>query len=113
MANPNWNKSLKEVLGHETQEVTLVSPKTGNEYKTDIIPQIKLYATSAPEEVNDGKYRYAVVDANQNLEYAIKTEKHVEAQFGTILLFKNLRGGATNQGGWYAADHVEVVSKNA
>lgn len=113
MAKPEWNRPLKEVLGHDTKEVKLVSQRTGNEYTADIIQQLKVVATSKPEEVNDGKFRYAVVDTSQNLEYSIKTDNKVEAKFGTILQFKNVRGGATNQGGWYAADSVEEVKRTS
>ena len=34
--------------------------------------------------------------------------------FGTLLQFSNVRGGATSNGiGWYAADSVAVVQRNA
>lgn len=56
MAKPEWNRPLKEVLGHDTKEVKLVSQRTGNEYTADIIQQLKVVATSKPEEVNDGKF---------------------------------------------------------
>lgn len=113
MVQPNWNPKLKDVLGHETQEVTMISPRTGNEYKTDIIPQLKVFATGSVEETDDGKYRYSIVDTVKNLEYAIKTDNKIDVKFGTILIFKNIRGGATNRGGWYSADSVEVVTRNA
>ena len=30
-----------------------------------------------------------------------------------VLVFKNVRGGATARGGWYSADSVQVVPRNA
>lgn len=113
MAQPNWTPKLKVVLGHETQEVTLISPRTGNEYKTDAIPQLKVVSVGAIEQTEDGKYRYSIVDTIKNLEYSIKVDNKVDVKFGTILLFKNVRDGATNRGGWYSADSVELVIRNA
>lgn len=113
MALPNWNPKLRDVLGHETQEATMISPRTGNEYKTDIIPVLKVVSTGSIEEMDDEKYRYSIVDTTQNLEYAIKVGNKVDVKFGTLLIFKNVRGGATSRGGWYASDSVEVVSRNA
>lgn len=113
MANPDWSKSLSDVLGHATKETTLISARTGNEYTAEIIPQIKVIATSSVQETNDGKYRYSIVDTSKDLEYSIKTENKIEVKFGTILLFNNVRGGATNNGGWYAAESVEVLQRNA
>ncbi|WP_270290013.1 hypothetical protein [Enterococcus casseliflavus] len=110
---PNWIPRLKDVLGHETQEITLTSPRTGNQYTTDAISNLKVVSTGSIEETDDGKYRYSIVDTTKNLEYRIKTDNKVDVKFGTILVFKNVRGGATNRGGWYAADSVEVVNRNA
>jgi len=113
MAQPNWTPKLRDVLGHETKEVTMLSPRTGNEYKTDVIPQLKVVSTGSVEVTEDGKFRYSIVDTAKNLEYAIKVENKVEVKFGTILVFKNVRGGATTKGGWYAGDSVDVVTRNA
>lgn len=112
MAQPNWTPKLKDVLGYDTKEVTMISPRTGNEYRTEIIPLLKVVATGSVEEI-EGKFRYSIVDTTQNLEYSIKVENKVEVKFGTLLIFRNVRGGATNRGGWYASDSVEVVSRNA
>lgn len=109
----NWNRTLAEVLKQETQQKVLVSEKTGNEYTTDIIPVLNVLSTGSFEEV-DGKFRYSIVDTKNNLEYAIKTPNKVNAEFGTVLQFRNVRGGATTNGvGWYAADSVAVVQRNA
>lgn len=110
---PKWNKSLQEVLGYPTQEITKKSPKTGNEYTTDSIADLRLVSTGSVEDLEDGKYRYYVVDPTKNLEYAVKTLNKVEVKFATMLHFKNVVGGATNHGGWYSADSVEVIQKNA
>ena len=111
MSQPNWSPKLKEVLGHETKEISLISQRTGNEYKTDVIPRLKAFATGSIEETEDGKYRYSIVDTENNLEYAIKTENKIEVKFGMILAFTNVRGGATTHGGWYAADSVQQVQR--
>lgn len=113
MTQPNWNKKLKEVLCHDTKEITLISQKTGNEYKTDAILELKVTSTGSIEETNDGKYRYSVVDIDHTLDYAIKTENKLNVKFGSVLLFKKVRGGSTNSGAWYAADSVELVQPNA
>lgn len=111
MSQPNWSPKLKDVLGHETKEISLISQRTGNEYKTDVIPMLKTLSTGSIEQTEDGKYRYSIVDTANNLEYAIKTENKIEVKFGMILAFQNVRGGATTHGGWYAADSVQHVQR--
>ena len=104
---PNWQRTLSEVLKHETKSIVLTSENTGNEYTTDVIPKLKLLSTGSLEEVN-GKYKYSVVDTINDLEYNIKTTNKVDIRFS------NVRGGSTSNGvGWYAADSVAVVQRNA
>ena len=113
MAKTNWNRTLAEVLMHETQPKVMTSEKTGNEYTTDVIPTLKVVSIGSIEE-KDGKYKYSIVDTVNDLEYAIKVPNKVEIKFGTVLNFSNVRGGATTNGvGWYAADSVAVVQRNA
>lgn len=115
MANPKWVRELSEVLGYPTKPTTLTSAKTGNEYTTDIIPQLKVLSNGLIEENGDGKFSYSVVDTSKKLEYTIKTgNKIADLKFGNTLLFHVVRGGMTGNGrGWYAADSVEVVNQNA
>lgn len=42
MAQPNWNPRLKDVLGHDTQEIPMISPRTRNEYKAEVILELKV-----------------------------------------------------------------------
>ena len=63
--------------------------------------------------MGDGKYRYSIVDPNQNLEYAIKVPTKIDVKFGTALSFKNVCGGSTNFSGWYSADVVSIIQRNA
>ena len=43
-----------------------------------------------------------------------KTKNRVDTHFGITLKFYNVRGGALQNGlGWYAADSVAVVQRNA
>lgn len=108
--SPNWEKKLTEVLGYPTQEITKISPRTSNEYKTDAILELKVLSTGSMEALEDGKYRYTIADPNQGLDYSIKTANKIEVKFGTTLLFKNVVGGATKNGaGWYSADSVEII----
>ena len=111
MSHPNWNPKLKDVLGRETKEIAMISPKTGNEYKAEVIPVLQVVSTGSIEETNDKKYRYSIVDTANSLEYAIKTENKIDVKFGMVLAFKNVRGGATMHGGWYAADSVQAVQR--
>ena len=53
----NWNRTLAEVLKQETQQKVFVSDKTGNEYTTDVIPELIVYSLSPAEETEDGKYK--------------------------------------------------------
>ncbi len=113
VSQTNWIKTLEEVLKQKTQPKVMVSEKTGNEYTTDVVPSLNVLSIGSFEEVA-GKFKYSVVDTNNDLEYTIKVPNKVDVKFGTILQFKNVRGGATNNGvGWYAADSVSVVQRNA
>ena len=113
MAKPTWFKELSEALMQETQQKVFVSEKTGKEYTTDVIPTLNVFSIGSVEETN-GKYKYSVVDTKNNLDYDIKVPNKIEVKFGTILQFKNVRGGALPNGtGWYAADSVAVVQRNA
>ena len=113
MSVPNWILPLDAVLKHATEPKEMVSPKTGNTYTTDVILELKVFSTGSFSE-KDGKFSYGVVDTVNQLEYTIKTENKIDVKFGNILLFKNVRGGMLNSGhGWYAADSVQVVQKNA
>lgn len=113
MAKTNWNRTLSEVLKQETKEMVMVSEKTGNEYTTEVVPKLRALSIGSIEEI-DGKYKYSVVDTVNDLEYTIKVSNKVDVNFGTSLEFKNVRGGSTQNGvGWYAADSVTVVQRNA
>ena len=112
MAKTNWNRSLAEVLKHDTQTITLVSENTGNEYITDVVATLNVLSIGSCEEV-EGGYKYSVVDTTNDLEYSIKSPNDVDVKFGTILQFKNVRGGATSNGiGWFKADSVIAVKRN-
>lgn len=113
MAKPEWEKHLEQVLGHKTIEITKVSPRTGNEYTTDAIQSLNVYSTGSVEQTPDGKFRYAVVDPTQSLECDIKAPNQVTTKFGMALTFKNVCGGSTKFGGWYSADSVAVIQRNA
>lgn len=113
MTKPNWSRTLAEVLMHKTESVVMISEKTGNEYTTDVIPILNVVSIGSMEEV-DGKFKYSVVDTNNDLDYVIKVPNKVDVKFGTILQFKNVRGGSlTNGNGWFAAESVTVVPRNA
>ena len=113
MAKTSWYRTLDEVLKQETQPKVLVSEKTGNEYTADVVPILNVVSIGSIEEI-DGKFKYSIVDTKNDLEYVIKAPNKVDVKFGTILQFKNVRGGATTNGiGWYAAESVVVVQRNA
>lgn len=113
MTIPYWTRSLDEVLKQETQPKIMISEKNGNEYTADVIPALKVLSTGSVEEIN-GKFKYSIVDINNDLEYSIKAPDKLDIKFGTILQFTNVRGGVTSNGhGWYAADSVAVVPRNA
>lgn len=113
MSKPIWTPTLKQVLKHDTEEVNLVSERTGNEYVAEVIPRLKVVSTGSADEVNDGKYRYAVVDTRHGLEYEIKVDKKINVKFGMLLEFTEVRGGPTKSGGWYVAKTVSSVQNNA
>lgn len=108
MAKPSWTPRLAEVLRHKTMEMEMHSNRTGNDYKTDVIPVLRVRSTGNVEELDDGFYRYSIVDSKAGLEYEIKVQKKIEVKFGSPVEFKNVRGGATTRGGWYSADDVSL-----
>lgn len=111
MTIPKWTKTLSEVLKQPTSEAIFKSKTTGNEYKTDVVRQLAVFSTGVIDEV-EGGYKYSIVDTKNNLEYTIKAPQKVDVKFGTILIFKDVRGGATsNGGGWYSAESVEVAQQ--
>ncbi|MFH6615430.1 hypothetical protein QE521_03645 [Streptococcus suis] len=113
MAKTSWYRTLDEVLKQETQPKAMVSEKTGNEYTAEVVPVLNVVSIGSIEEI-DGKFKYSIVDTKNDLEYVIKAPNKVDVKFGTILQFKNVRGGATTNGiGWYAAESVVVVQRNA
>ncbi|MBS9339185.1 hypothetical protein G6R29_06075 [Fructobacillus sp. M2-14] len=112
MAKPQWTRTLSQVLGKDTQEITMISEKTGKEYTTDIIPVYGAISTGIVEKTPDGKYRYSVVDNKNNYELSVKVNQKFDVRFGMVLAFNNLRGGSLQNGtGWYAADSVQEVKK--
>ena len=113
MAKPQWIKNLSEVLKQPTEKITLTSKNTGKEYITDTIKQLAVVSISVVDEV-DGGFKYSIVDTKNNLEYEIKVPLLLEVKFGTVLVFTNVRGGATSNGtGWFSADSVTVAQRNA
>lgn len=112
---PNWSPKLKDVLGYPTKEISKVSKRTGQEYNVEVIETITLVSTGSKEKTSDDNFRYFIVDPKMKLEYAVKVPNEVEVSFGTRLIFRNLRGGLlpNSTNGWYSADSVEVVAKNA
>lgn len=113
MSKPNWNKKLAEVLGYPTQEITKISPRTGNEYQTDAIPALNISSTGIVTPLDDGYFRYSVVDTQKQLEYEIKVKSKIDVQLGTPLSFKMVVGGSLDNGrSWYSADSVEVLKRN-
>lgn len=112
MAVPNWTPHIDVVLGHPMELEKRHSERTGNDYTAEVIRKLPVRSTGNIEDVGEGNYRYSIVDQKTGLEYAIKVAKKIEVSFGTPLMFKNVRGGATARGGWYAADDVEVMQKN-
>lgn len=110
---PSFYRPFSEVVKQTTTLIEMVSEKTGNKYTTEVVPELKVFSIGSVEEV-DGKFKYPIVDTKNDLEYTIKVPNKVDVKFGTILQFKNVRGGATANGiGWFAADSVAVVQRNA
>lgn len=113
MATPSWNKKLSEVLGYQTQEITKVSPRTGNEYTTDAIAVLNVASTGSVDDLGDGFYRYSIVDTQKGFEFLIKTANKVDVKFGTPLSFKMVVGGSLDNGrGWYSAESVMEIKRS-
>lgn len=110
MGKPNWKTSLAVVLKWETIEKKLLSERTGKEYTAEVIPSLKVRSTGNVEKLDDGFFRYSIVDSKNGLDYAIKVRGEVQVTFGTPLEFIDVRGGITNSGtDWYNADSVRVL----
>lgn len=115
MAKPNWTPKLSDVLKHATVELEMHSDRTGNDYRADVIPVLQVRSTGNVEELDNGYWKYSIVDNQTNLEYEIKAPQQVNVKFGLLLEFTNVRGGATSRGGWYSCETVNYVppQKNA
>lgn len=119
MQEPQWTRTLSQVLGYQTQTITKKSEKTGNTYETEAIPRLELVVTGDPEAITrEGhtSYRYAVFDVKKNLGYKITCPNYIKIGGVKQCIFVNLIGGAlTNGKGWYKADSITlaVASKKA
>lgn len=108
MAQPTWNKTLKEVLQQNTVMKTRKSAK-GTEYDVEVVPHLEVVSTGSMEE-HQGEYRYSIVDTVHQLEYMIKAPNKVDVAFGTELVFDEVSGGTTQNGrGWYKAEAVALA----
>ena len=118
MKEPQWTRTLSEVLGYQTQTITKKSLKTGNTYQTEAISQLELVVTGDPETINRDShtsYRYSVFDVKKNLGYKITCPQYVKIGGMKQCIFTNIIGGALSNGkGWYKADSVAlaVAKKN-
>lgn len=90
MAKPSWTPRLAEVLRHKTMEMEMHSNRTGNDYKTDVIPVLRVRSTGNVEELDDGFYRYSIVDSKAGLEYEIKVQKRLKLNLGHQLSLRTL-----------------------
>ncbi|HFI0742330.1 TPA: hypothetical protein ACGOXR_000520 [Streptococcus suis] len=109
----SFSKTLQEVTLQKTEKTIKTSEKTGAEYTVEYIPALQVLAITAPEEHN-GKFRYSIIDTNNDLEYTITAPTKVEAKFGTRLVFKNVRGGLMDKTKtvWFAAESVSILPRN-
>lgn len=108
----SFQKKLSEVTKQQTVTRIKISSK-GTEYSVDEIPTLQVYfAGTSPDEAN-GKYRYSIIDPKNELEYSITAPNKVNATFGCILQFANVRGGLLENGVWFSADEVALVKQNA
>lgn len=112
--NPNWLRSLSEVLGYQTQVLTKKSDRTGNAYQVDVIPTLEVIAMGEPEKVEkDGKisYRYSVFDMKKDLQYQVTCPNMLKITGVKQVILRNLYGGALSSGrGWYKADSIAFVN---
>lgn len=102
-------KTNSEILMHNTVKIQKTSEKTENTYNVEAVPTLQLI--SIGKAIQDGEsWKYSVVDKKYDLQYIVKTSNYVEAQFGTILEFKNIYCGVLQTGKvWVKADSVAIV----
>lgn len=116
MQEPQWTRTLSQVLGYQTQTITKKSEKSGNSYETEAIPRIELIVTGDPEKIerdNRVTYRYSVFDMKKNLGYKITCPNYIKIVGVKQCIFVNLIGGALSNGkGWYKADSVTLAVAN-
>lgn len=119
MKKLSFEKTLAEATGQKTYPVTLKSKKTGNEYNTQAF-DAELIALGKPEKVekilDDGSnsisYRYEIFDAVNDLGYRISAPIEVKTGTFTKLIFRQVIGGSTGNGGyWLKCKSVEVPPK--
>ena len=113
MKEPQWTRTLSEVLGYQTQTITKKSLKTGNTYQTEAISQLELVVTGDPEKIerdNRVSYRYSDIDMKKNMGYKITSKNFVKiCGMKHCILTKNVGGALSNGKGWYKADSVALA----
>ncbi len=107
MAQPSWNKTLGEVLQHNTKTKIKKSENTGNDYTVEYVPKLEVVSTGSVEEVNGG-YRYPIVDTVHQLEYVIKAPNKLDVTFGSKLVFTEVTGNSNKGRPWYKAESVAL-----
>ena len=112
MVKPNFEKTLREVLGHDSKMEERTSVKTGSTYQTEVISKINLMIAGEPESADKNgevSYKYPVYDKKNNLNYSIRVMgQKVNVTFGDTAVFMGITGGSLNNGGtWFSATKVQ------
>ena len=95
MAKPSFVRTLSEVTQRKT-------------YLATVVQELVLQANSKPIEKGDKGYSYSGTDIDTDLEYVITVPEHVEARYGTTLIFRDVQGGTFNGKVWFKAESVEL-----
>lgn len=107
MAKPSFVRTLSEVTQRKTVKKELLG-KNGKTYLATVVQELVLQANSKPIEKGDKGYAYSGTDIETDLEYVITVPEHIEARYGTTLIFRDVQGGTFNGKVWFKAESVEL-----
>lgn len=108
--NATFTRTLSEVLGVQTTEVTRVSTKTGNEYQATIVEKYPAIYTGIMEDVagEDNLVKYTVMNREKTLKLVVKAP-FINCNPLDTVVFIGLTGGALNNGAWFSAEDVKIL----
>lgn len=113
---PKWLKSLGEVLEVESKTVEVLSEKTGNTYKKEIIENYEGLFTGIAGDIDEktNTRPYTIINVQTGYITKIKSRALTNVPPMSTLVFTNLQGGLIDgKTPWFKADDVYIKNSTA